>query len=75
MFPFTASADSSTRPVAQAEPAVTPLPDTSTIRAWPALSTWVRRPADAISLTPPLYFSAERAVVSRPAFPLASGRS
>src|SRR6185312_13997645 len=37
----TARADSRTRPVAQAVRAVTSLPDTSTIRAWPALSTCV----------------------------------
>src|SRR5579863_1056507 len=65
----TASAASSTRPVAQAERAVTSLPDTSTIRAWPALSTCVRRPGDAISLTLPLYFYAERTVVARRAQP------
>jgi hypothetical protein len=35
----TASADNSTRPDAQAARAVTSLPDTSTIRAWPAAST------------------------------------
>src|SRR5271169_23199 len=45
----TASADSSTRPDAQADRAVTSLPDTSTIRAWPALSTCVR-PETAVSL-------------------------
>src|SRR6185312_16363697 len=44
-----ARADSRTRPVAQAERAVTSLPDTSTIRAWPALSTCVS-PEPAFSL-------------------------
>src|SRR5690349_14559078 len=45
----TARADSRTRPVAQAERAVTSLPDTSTILAWPALSTCVS-PEPAFSL-------------------------
>jgi hypothetical protein len=51
----TASADSSTRPDAHADRAVTSLPDTSTIRAWPAASTWVS-PPEATSLMRPDYF-------------------
>ena len=41
----TTSADTSTRPDAVAVRAVTSLPETSTIRAAPASSTWVRRSA------------------------------
>jgi hypothetical protein len=44
----TASADSSTRPDAVAVRTVTSLPETSTIRAWPASSRWVSRAGAAL---------------------------